>query len=105
MSKESSTLDLLKAKCDIAKIAKVSKERPVIGMNVFTKEIRQFKSTSESGRNGFNPTNVYRRCGVLSAVHRGFVWVFADSESPQSLLEDKAKHALSSVKRGPKSWQ
>jgi group I intron endonuclease len=105
MSKESCTLDLLKAKCDIAKIAKIRKERLVIGMNIFTKEIRQFKSASEAGRNGFTGQTVYRACNTVSSVHKGFVWVFGDITSPQSLLEDKAKKALSSSKRGPKSWQ
>lgn len=105
MSKDQASAHELKLRCDIAKIAKVRKERPVIGMNVFTKEIRHFKSASEAGRNGFNLTNVHRACNVFSSIHKGFVWVFGDIESPQSLLEDKARHALSSSKRGPRSWQ
>lgn len=105
MSKELATKELLSAKCDIAKIAKVRKERSIIGMNIFTKEIRQFKSSLEAGRNGFNPTNVYRCCGILSAVHKGFVWVFADAKDPQSLLEEKVSYVLSKVRTGPKSWQ
>lgn len=105
ISNKSGNLDLLKTKCDIAKIAKIRIERPVMGMNVFTKEIRQFKSASEAGRNGFNCQNVFRACKAENAVHKGFVWVYGDVLSPQSLLENKALKALSAVKRGPKSWQ
>lgn len=105
MSKLEFSLEFLKNKCDIAKLAKVRKERSVIGMNVFTKEIRQFKSASEAGRNGFNSTNVYRSSGIFSAVHKGFVWVFSDIESPQSLLEEKCSYVLSKIRTGPKSWQ
>ena len=105
MSKEIATLEALKSKCDIAKISKVRKERPVIGMNVFTKEIRQFKSASEASRNGFNLTNVHRACNSFSAVHKGFVWSYDDIDNPQSLLQDKILLVMSSIRTGPKSWQ
>lgn len=103
LSKELATSDALKAKCDIAKVAKAHKERPVLGMNIFTKQTVQFKSASEAGRNGFKASTVHRACNS-DAIHKGFVWTYGDIESPQSLLEDKANRAVSVVKRGPKSW-
>lgn len=105
MEQSKFTIEELNTRCDIATVAKVRKERPVIGMNVFSKEIRQFKSTMDASRAGFNHTNVYRACKEFSVVHQGFVWVFADTENPQSLLEEKCSYVLSKVRTGPKSWQ
>lgn len=104
-SQETATKNSLAVKCDIAKMAKVRKERQVIGMNIFTKEIRQFRSASEAGRNGFRTTNIHRSCNQNNAVHKGFVWVYGDIDNPQSLLEDKVRLVFSLPKRGPKSWQ
>lgn len=104
MSKEESTIEKLKVKRDIAKVSKVRVERPVIGMNVFDKNTKHFISASEAGRNGFNLTSVHRACNTFSSVHRGFVWVYADVDSPQSLLEQKRSYVLSEVRTGPKSW-
>jgi len=103
-SKEAFTRETLVAKCDIAKQAKVRKERPVIGMNIFDKKTVQFKSASEAGRNGFSGQTVNKACRSIS-IHRGFVWSYGDIENPQSLLEDKVRLVFSSPKRGPKSWQ
>lgn len=105
MSKEIATLESLKSKCDIAKIAKVRIERPVIGMNVFSREIVRFKSASEASRNGFGLSSIPRACKNFSVIHKGFVWVFGDIESSQSLLENKLSHILSKTRTGPKSWQ
>lgn len=104
ISKELFDLDLLRSKCDIAKVAKIRKERPVIGMNIFTRETVRFKSGSDAGRNGFNAQTVGKAC-KSSAIHKGFIWVYGDIDNTESLLRDKALKAVSSVKRGPKSWQ
>lgn len=103
MSKEAATDEFLLAKCDIARIAKAHRERAVLAMNIFTKQSIQFKSASEAGRKGFNASTVFKACNSY-AVHRGFVWVYKDIESPESLLQEKAGRAVSIVKRGPKSW-
>lgn len=95
--------DLLE-KCEVAKRGKIRKERGVIGINIFTKKILQFKSSSEASRNGFRNTCIHRACNKYS-LHKGFVWVFADSEDPQSLLENKIDIILSKNRTGPKSWQ
>lgn len=105
MSKEEATIEKLKVKCDIAKRGKIRKERPVIGMDVFTQEKFEFRSASEASRNGFNITNVHRACNTFSAVHKGFVWSYADIKSPQSLLDEKRKFVLSKIRTGPKSWK
>jgi hypothetical protein len=38
-------------------------------------------------------------------VHRGFVWVYADADSPESLLSTKKADVFSKIRTGPKSWQ
>ncbi len=103
-SKEEFDLKKLQEKAEKAKIAKVRLERAVIGMNVFTKEIKTFRSASEAGRNGFNMTTVHKSCNIFSAIHKGFVWVYADIVDPQSLLREKSKFVTSKVRTGPKSW-
>jgi hypothetical protein len=95
----------LKELSDIAKRAKVRNERPVMAMNLFSQEIRIFRSASDAGRNGFNATAVHSSCKKFRRVHRGFVWVFADEPNPQSLLEEKRMGYLKNPpKVGPKSW-
>lgn len=105
MEKSKATTEELLAICDIAKRGKVRNERPVIGMNIFTKELISFKSASEAGRNGFKGSIVGLSCKKFSSVHKGYVWVFADDPNRQSLLENKLTHVLSGVRTGPKSWQ
>lgn len=105
ISKEEFSLEKLQEKREESKRAKIRKERPIIGMNVFTNEIITFRSCSEASKNGFGATNVYRACREFSVVHKGFVWAFVDIEDPQSLLKDKKAYVLSKVRTGPKSWQ
>ena len=104
ISKADFSIEILQIKKERAKIAKIRLERAVIGMHILTKKIIHFKSSSEAGRNGFTTNGVNRSCRTFNAQHRGFVWTYADSSNPQSLLYDKATYAISSVKRGPKSW-
>ena len=105
MSKKEATIEKLKERCDIAKKSKVRKERPVIGMDIFTKKCIVFCSASEAGRNGFRGTIVHRACNTFSCVHNGFVWAYGDIDCPQSLLKSKRKLVLSKTRTGPKSWQ
>lgn len=103
--KEKDFLKKLQERKEKAKRAKIRLERPVIGMNIFTKEIKRFISASEAGRNGFNGQIVCRACNVINSIHRGFVWYYDDLPNSQSLLLNKTKAILSSpIRRGPKSW-
>lgn len=90
ISKEEFSKEILERKRDKAKIAKVRKERMVIGMDISTKEIVTFKSASEAARNGFSSSSVYQACvGTRVKSHLGFVWTFADIEEYQSLLYNR----------------
>lgn len=89
-----------------AKRSKVRLERSVIGMHIFTKEIIEFASITEASRNGFNLTTVRRCCVGEIKVHKGFVWVYADIGSPQSLLKSRVDDYMKNPpKTGAKSWQ
>lgn len=106
MSKEEVTIEKLNEKCDIAKRGKIRLERSVVGMNVFTQEIKQFISASEAGRNGFTGTTVYRACNNKIHLHNGFVWCYGDIDNSQSLLEEKRMSYLNNPPvTGPKSWR
>lgn len=105
MSRKDFTTQKLQCRADRAKVAKIRKERSVIGMNVFTDEKITFKSAMEAGRNGFKSACVYKACNKYSAVHKGYVWVFSDTEDPQSLLKEKKEYVTSKPRTGPKSWQ
>lgn len=106
VAKEGFELQKLHIKREKAKRAKIRIERSVIGINVFTKEIKKFISASEAGRNGFNATTVHKLCNVKNSIHKGFVWCYDDLPNSQSLLMDKVAAILANPpKRGPKSWQ
>lgn len=105
MEKTKYTFDLMSQKAILAKRAKVHNERAVIGMKVSSGDIVRFKSSQEAGRHGFRGSNVYRACKAHVSVHKGFVWVYGDSESPQSLLKAKRDCVLSKTRTGPKSCQ
>ncbi len=106
MLKEDFSLKKIQNIVELAKRSKIRKERPVIGMNIFSKEIVRFRSASEAGRNGFNNTTVHKLCNVRNAIHKGFVWCYGDILNSQSLLMEKADYILANPPlRGPKSWQ
>lgn len=105
MNRSEYTEDKLLTRVGLARRGKIRLERAVVGMNVFTKQLIRFKSAADAGRNGFNGAVVGKLCNKLSAVHKGFVWVYNDVANQELLLEEKRKHVLSKTRTGPKSWQ
>lgn len=104
--KDDFSVKKLNDKADLAAIGKVRKERGILGLNIFSLQMVSFKSSAEAARAGFGGTTIYRACNNKILVHKGFVWVYADEISPQSLLEQKRKDYMSKpATRGPKSWQ
>ncbi len=104
MAQSDYSIERLIVKCQQASVGKIRLERAVLGMNVFTKEILRFKSASEAGRNKFFASTVHKACN-RNMIHKGFVWAYADSPNPQSLLDSRASWALSKSHPGTKSWQ
>jgi hypothetical protein len=102
-SKEDFSMKKIQALRNLALRSKIRVERPVIGMNIFTKDIVKFISSAEGGRRGFTVLGVNRACAA-DAIHRGFVWSYADIDDPQSLLSQKLLRVTSKVRTGPRSW-
>jgi hypothetical protein len=92
----------LEAKKKIA----VALSKPMVSMNIKTGEIREFKSASEAGRNGFNMSNVYAVCRDVARSHNGFVWCYTDIPNYENVIEEKfINYTNRPPKTGPKKWQ
>ena len=59
------------------RIAK-AKSKPVLQLSLSGELIREWPSTMECGRNGFNQGNVAACCRGEKPQYKGFLWMFAD---------------------------
>ncbi len=79
-------------------------QRSVVGKNLGSGEIVEFKSASEAVKSGFNPTNINAVCCGRARSHSGYVWCHSDVDGFEKNIEKKFTDYLSNPpKTGPKN--
>lgn len=97
MYKKDFNIEELELRRQKALRGKIRLERSVLGKSLETGEIVKFNSVMDAKREGFNNSCIRRACHAKGSKHKGFVWVYGDIDSPESLLEER--HELLCLKR------
>ena len=61
--------------------------KPVLQLSLTGDLIREWPSTNECGRNGFNQSKVWACCRGERKSHKGFRWMYADDYKEKQLKE------------------
>lgn len=64
-----------------------ARSKRVLQLSLSGDLIREWESTQECGRNGFNQGNVSRCCNGKKPYYKGFRWMFADDYKEQQFKE------------------
>jgi hypothetical protein len=105
MYKKDFNIEEMERRRKLAFRGKIRLERPVLGKHLVTGEIVSFPST-EKAKAAIGVVGIYQACQYVRVKSRGgYVWVYADLDNPQSLLEERYNAYISNPpKTGPKAW-
>lgn len=93
------TIEEMQKRREMARRGKIRLERPIMGKNIITGEIVKFISGNDLKRK-LNVSDIHAACLYKANKTRcGFVWVYADMEGHESLLNERWKTYHNKYKR------